>query len=195
MNTEDSELRAEVLETWGWRAAADAARTTVHREPGEGEPTSSWKRRMLLCEHSPIRHVTVRAKWHHLRYWVSVHLVRHKVGIEHFVRTQRSDRTGSDREVSPQGTPVEHEVLVNAQAMINISRRRLCRCASPETREAWTTLLKKVGESEPELGAACVPDCVYRGWCYEHRSCGWHLTEEYARRLSDYREGINQWRD
>lgn len=38
-----------------WRDVADSARTTINKEAGEKEPSSNWKRRMLLCEHSPIR--------------------------------------------------------------------------------------------------------------------------------------------
>lgn len=185
-------MKAELLGIKGsWREVADSARTTVHKEAGEGEPSSRWKRRMLLSEHSPIRQLFVRARWSDLKYWVSVHLVRHKIGIEHWVRTQRSDRTGVDRDDLPQGSLVEHEILADAQAVITISRRRLCMQASPETREAWKGFLESFRESQPELYAACVPDCVYRGWCYEYQSCGYHKTEIYRRQLEAYREGIN----
>ena len=85
---------------------------------------------MLLCEHSPIRELIFDFQWTGLKYWVS----------EHFVRTRREDRTGSERDGLPQGSPVEHRISVNAQAMIQISRRRLCRGASPETREAWAAV-------------------------------------------------------
>jgi hypothetical protein len=185
-------MKADLLAIKGtWREVADSARTTVHKEAGEGEPSSRWKRRMLLSEHSPIRQLFVRALWSDLKYWVSVHLVRHKIGIEHWVRTQRSDRTGVDRDALAQGSPVEHEILADAQAIITISRRRLCMQASPETREAWKALVEAVGLKEPELAAVCVPDCVYRGWCYEYQSCGYHKTEAFKQRLEAYREGIN----
>ena len=38
-----------------WRDVADAARTTVRKDGGSGEPSSKWKKRILLAEHSPIR--------------------------------------------------------------------------------------------------------------------------------------------
>ena len=120
-----------------WRDVADAARTTINRAAGAGEPSSAWKKRMLLAEHSPIRQLVFRWKWVGLKSWVSVHLVRHKFGIDHFVSTQRSDRTGVDRDASRQDTPVTHECIANAQAILSISRKRLCRQASPETRAAW----------------------------------------------------------
>jgi len=175
-----------------WREAADSANTTVHMEAGEKEPSSKWKRRMLLCEHSPIRQIFIKCKWYDLKSWVSVHFVRHKIGIEHWVRTQRSDRTSAERDDLPQDSLIEHEFEANAQAFINISRKRLCNQASEETREAWRLVLEAIKEKEPELYAVCVPDCVYRGWCYEFRSCGYHKTDEYAKRLAEYRKGINE---
>jgi hypothetical protein len=142
---------------------------------------------MLLCEHSPIRELTFDFKWRELKYWVSVHFIRHKIGIEHYVRSQRTDRTGIDRNELSQDSLVEHRISVNAQAMINISRKRLCTNASKETREAWTAILETIKESEPELYSVCVPDCIYRGWCYEYKSCGYYQTKEYQERLEKYR--------
>jgi hypothetical protein len=185
-------MRAILLGTKGtWREVADSANTTIHKEAGLKEPPSLWKRRMLLCEHSPIRQIYVKCKWLELKSWVSVHFVRHKVGIEHWVRTQRSDRTDVNRDRLPQGNLVEHEFEANAQAVISISRKRLCMQASAETREAWQAALEALREQQPELFRVCVPDCIYRGWCYEFRSCGYHKTEEFRRRLAEYREGIN----
>lgn len=175
-----------------WRDVADCANTTINKEPGVKEPSNQWKRRMLLCEHSPIRQLLISIKWHELKYWVSVHLVRHKFGIEHWVRTQREDRTGLDRDLLPQGNLVEHEILADAQAMINISRKRLCRQASPETKEAWEAVLEAIKEDQPELYSACVPDCIYRGWCYEYKSCGYHKTSKFKEALAVYRKEINE---
>ena len=170
-----------------WRDAADAARTTVGMEEGSGEPSARWKVRMLLAEHSPIRHVQIHWKWAGLKYWVSVHFVRHKVGIEHFVSTQRTDRTEVDRDLLPQSSLVDHACIADAQAIINISRRRLCRQASPETREAWQALLAALEPLEPELFSVCVPECIYRGFCPELKPCGFAETEAYRKRLAGYR--------
>lgn len=175
-----------------WREIANSARTTVNKEEGVKTPSSSWKRRMLLAEHSPIRQLILKWKWREIPYYVSVHIARHWLGIVHFVRTQRTDRTGIDRTTLPQGALVEHEIEANAQAMINISRRRLCSQASPETREAWRTALNSIQEIEPELYQACVKDCVYRGYCYEYKSCGYHKTEAFQKELAIYRKGINE---
>ena len=181
-------LQLQYLKTrFQWRDIADAARTTIRMPEGTKEPSSAWKRRILLAEHSPIRQMIFKWKWINLKYWVSVHFVRHKFGIEHFVSTQRSDRTGVNRDDLPQSALVNHECCANAQAMIFISRKRLCRQASPETTAAWKMVLDAVKEVEPELHSVCVPECVYRGFCPEFKCCGYAQTEAFRKALADYR--------
>ncbi len=170
-----------------WRDVADAARTTIRLDAGTKEPSSKWKKRILLAEHSPVRKLCFGWKWLDLPYWVSVHFVRHKFGIEHFVSTQRSDRTGLDRDSTRQDAPVAHECFANAQAVMFISRRRLCSQASPETREAWRAVVDEIAKVEPELAECCVPECVYRGFCPEFKSCGYASTEVYAKAVEKYR--------
>ena len=170
-----------------WREVADAARTTIRQEEGTKEPSARWKKRILLAEHSPIRKLCFNWKWLDLPYWVSVHFVRHKYGIEHFVSTQRTDRTGEERAVKPQDAPVVHECFANAQAVMFISRRRLCGQASPETRAAWRLVVDAIAEKEPEVAACCVPECVYRGFCPEFRPCGFCETPAYREMLAKYR--------
>ena len=71
--------------------------------------------------------------------------------------------------------------------MINISRKRLCNQASPETREAWREVLKRLEMLDPVLASVCVPECVYRGFCPEMNPCGYAETEDYRKRLAEYR--------
>ena len=170
-----------------WREVADAARTTIRLDEGTKEPSPKWKKRILLAEHSPIRKLCFNWKWADLPYWVSVHFVRHKYGIAHFVSTQGSARTGEDRTEKTQDAPVMHECFANAQAVMFISRRRLCSQASPETRAAWKLVVAAIAEKEPELAACCVPECVYRGFCPEFKSCGYCGTEAFKRALEAYR--------
>ena len=170
-----------------WRKVKRSARTTI-RKDGFGEyPNDNWKKTILLAEHSPIRRIHFSWRWRDLKSWVSVHFVRHKFGIEHWVSTQRSDRTGIDRDKSPQDTPVLHECEANAQALIFISRKRLCNQAAPETRAAWQEVKEVVSGVDPVLGSVMVPECIYRGFCPEFHSCGYVNTEEYAKALADYR--------
>ena len=172
-----------------WPKVKRAARTTISRE-GEGTyPTDSWKKTILLAEHSPIRKIRFSWKWYGLKSWVSVHFVRHWLGISHWVNTQRVDRTGVDRDESPQKTPVDHECEANAQALINISRRRLCSQASPETRAAWKEVKAEVAKVDPVLASVMVPECIYRGFCpeWESNCCGYVNTEAYQAALAAYR--------
>lgn len=166
-------MRCEIIKTYGtWRDVADAARTTIGMDPGTKEPSDTWKKKMLLAQHSPIRLLQFRWRWTDLPYWVSVHLVRHKFGIEHWVRSQRTDRTGISRDELPQNAPVTHECLANAEAIMFISRRRLCSQAAPETRKAWRMFLDELKKVEPVLASCCVPECLYRGFCPEMKPCG-----------------------
>ena len=182
-------MKTEILKIKGdWEEVLTDCRATVGKEPLGKEPSRSFKRRILLAEHSPIRKIRFSWRWERLKSWVSVHFVRHKFGIEHWVSTQRSDRTGVDRDKSPQDAPVNHECEANAQALIFISRRRLCGQASPETREAWKEVKEKITQVDPVLGSVMVPECIYRGFCPEFLSCGYVDTEAYQEALSAYRK-------
>lgn len=172
--------------TDNWQEVKDATMNTIGKSTGK-YPDSEWKTKLLRSEHSPIRKIRFSWRWRDLKYWVSVHLTRHWLGIVHFVTTQRTDRTGIDRNDIPQGAFVTHEADANAQAMINISRRRLCNCASPETREAWSAVRDKTREIEPELAGSMVRECVYRnGLCPEMFTCGYNKTEAFRKELEEY---------
>ena len=182
-----------------WRDVADAARVTVGMEEGTDQPPVSYRRKMLLCEHSLIREITLTAEWEDIPYFVAMHLVRHHQGCQPYVLSQRDDRqiggqTHEARKDKPQDAPVRLRFTLNQQAIINISRRRLCQQASTETREAWVDMLSNLRDREPELVDACVPDCVYRGWCYEYKSCGYHKTLLWKKHVGRYRQGINGYK-
>lgn len=170
-----------------WSRVKAAARTTIRLDGAGAYPTEKWKKTILLAEHSPIRKIRFAWKWEGLKSWVSVHFVRHKFGIEHWVSSQRSDRTGINREELPQSALVNHEAEANAQALIFISRRRLCAQASPETRAAWQEVKDKVAENDPVLASVMVKECVYRGFCPEFKCCGYVNTEAYQKELEAYR--------
>lgn len=167
-------MTATVERLTPWSLALELARNTMGKEGTGSEPSEEWKRKMLRAKHSPIQAVFYHIRLVGVPYWVSVHLVRHKVGVDHWVRSQRTDRTGVDRGSLPQDAPVVHDMVANAQAVMAISRKRLCGCASPETRAAWEAVvegLRKIGETA--LADACVPECVHQGgWCPELAGCG-----------------------
>lgn len=171
-----------------WNKVLNAARNTVGKDVINKEPSARWKKSILLAEHSPIRLIKLDYTWRNIKSWVSVHFVRHKFGIEHFVSTQRDDRTGDDRDSKPQDSPVDHYFEANAQAIINISRKRLCNLAHKETKEKWYEFLdKKVKAVEFQLYSVCVPECIYRGFCPEMKGCGYDLTVDFEEDLKKYR--------
>lgn len=195
-----------------WVRVVNAARRTWGRPPIDHEPKDSWKRSILLAEHSPIRLLEYDFTIEGIRQWVTVHLVRHHIGCEKFVHTQREDinkeiekitkrvveifeeegllRDGwRARDYMFQGESNDMDMTCNAQSFINISRKRLCYgCASPETRQAWEIVIEALKEVDPILAEKCVPDCCYRGFCPEtNRCCGYVNTEAYKMRLEEYR--------
>lgn len=164
---------------------------TIGKETGK-YPSSEWKRKILRAEHSPIRSLVFTIRFTDIPYWIVGHFVRHKIGVEHYVSTQRTDRTGVDRTKLPQDNLVSYTMVADAQALINISRKRLCSQASKETREVWMMVRNAIAEvGELELAEAMVPECVYRGFCTELRPCGYSGTEAHKSNLRLYRNGQN----
>ena len=170
-----------------WNDVLNRARTTVNKEELNKEPSDEFKRKILRAEHSPIRSLIYNFKITNLKSWVATHLVRHHVGVEKWVRTQRSDRTGVNRDELPQGAEVEMEIEANAQALINMSRKRLCNQASPETREVMEAMKEEISKRDKFLAEVMVKECVYRGFCPEMKSCGYDKTDKFKQELDKYR--------
>ena len=172
-----------------WKRALNAARRTIGKEPIDKEPSKSWEAKILLAEHSPIRLVEYEWTWKDLKQWVSVHFARHHEGCEKFVHTQREDRRKLDvpRDELPQGSLNDMDMVANAQALINISRKRLCSCARPETRTAWKQVKEAIRQIDPVMADKMVPECVYRGFCPEWmKSCGYYNSKKYKKERKTY---------
>lgn len=178
-----------------WKRVLNAARRTIGRKPIDKDPSDDWKGKMLLAEHSPIRLLEFDWSWNDIRQWVTAHLVRHHEGCEKFVHSQRGDRRKiledygvETRDDLPQGALNDMDMTANAQALINISRKRLCNCASKETREAWLKVKEAIAEVDPVMASKMVPECIYRGFCPEFLSpCGYSKTKKYEQELIKYR--------
>ena len=176
-----------------WKRVLNAARRTIGKKPVDKEPSNSWKAKLLLAEHSPIRLLEFDWTWGEIQQWVTTHLVRHHEGCEKFVHTQRVDRNpeleGLSRDELPQGLLNDMDMTANAQALINISRKRLCSCASKETREAWKQVKEAIREVDPIMADKMVPECIYRGFCPEFiNPCGYANTKKYQDDLIKYRD-------
>ena len=175
-----------------WKRVLNAARRTIGKKPLDKEPSNSWKAKILLAEHSPIRLLEFDWTWSFIQQWVTTHLVRHHEGCEKFVHSQRVDRNPALAELSrddlPQGLLNDMDMTANAQALINISRKRLCSCASKETRDAWKQVIEEIRKIDPVLADKCVPECLYRGFCPEFMNpCGYAETKKYQMDLEKYR--------
>ena len=186
---ENKKLKVEIIQETSWIRALNAARRTIGKEEINKEPSDNWKARMLLAEHSPIKLVEYCIKFKSLRQWVGVHLLRHGFTLP-FIHSQREDRRELDcpRDELPQGTPNDQDFVVNAQTLINISRKRLCRCASKETREAWEAVKEEMKNVDPIMASKMVPNCVYSGFCRELNCCGYCSTEKFKKELEEYRK-------
>ena len=151
----------------GLEVVRRACEMTMH-----GQKSKVTLAQMYRAEHSPIR---ARMFWIELRgipTFVSVHLVRHKHGVEHFVQSMRDDLYIDPTTVVDRNTPVNHGMLINAQALITISRKRLCLKAHAKTVGVWSRLRRAIAEHDADLARAMAPECVYRnGLCPELREC------------------------
>lgn len=143
------------------------------------QPTEKWLKELVEAEHSPIRELWFGIKME-IPYWVSVHFVRHHIGINHYVQTQRNDRQSNyDRASAPQGQMVSHIMSINAQELIHMAHKRLCRQASKETREVMKEIVTLVREVAPYMKDVLVPLCAYRnGKCTEMFSCKKEASDE-----------------
>lgn len=164
-------MKTEILAIKGsWQEVVDDCRSTVGKESLGKEPSADFKRRILISEHSPIRNIHIKWCWNDIPSWVATHWSRHK--WECYIKTQRTDRTGIDRNKLPQNAPVTFVGEANVQHLIDTWRKRLCYQAAPETREYAEDFKRALHDVEPEISDALVPQCVYRGgMCPEMNPC------------------------
>lgn len=140
------------------------------RKPGM-VPSQMTLEKIYQCEHSPIRTQKFWIELHNIPTFVSVHLVRHKFGVEHFVESNRDDRGGAGDDVVTRESPVNHGMDINAQAILNMSLKRLCYASHKKTVAVWMKLKKAMRKADPALSGCMVPACVQFGYCPELREC------------------------
>lgn len=166
-----------------WFRMSQLTLGTVNLKPIPGKSKSDeWKRGMLKSEHSPIRTLmfTIRME---IPYFVSVHLCRHKYGVEHFVQSQRNDRQNEyNRLEAPQDKMVVHHMDINVQALMTMSRRRLCGQADKYTRYVMLLIYEEISKVAPLIAEQLVPMCLYRNECCEVNNCGFY--ERYKKTVN-----------
>lgn len=171
----NNEMKIEIRRVTDWQRVVDAARFTQGKAPLGHEPSDKFKWEMIRSEHSPLRLLEFDIRIYGIPYYSMGHLVRH-VHAQPFVSTSRPDIThsGISRHDMPQDAPVNLQLSLNAQEIINISKVRLCGRAEATTRKVWKRVVDSLAELEPTLAKACVPQCIYRGLCPEQHSCGFY---------------------
>ena len=150
-----------------WQAIKSACMTTISKQAGDKESSKEWKRKLLICRHSPIRRGIISWKWENIPYAISTHFARHHEGCEKFIGTERTDRTNIDREQRSQMNYVPMEMDANIQALMSIAERRLCMCADPTTREYMEALVEEIRKYDEDIAWSLVPQCVRCGGCVE----------------------------
>ena len=202
----------EVEQIVPWSVARDAARRTIGKEPlgrEKSEVSHKFKIQSCIAEHSQIKLVQYRISFKDLRQWVGVHILRHPYLLP-FIHSQRVDRREdidkmvdkvmgiieddikndpnfNKRDYLFQGEENDQDFYVNAQTLINISRKRLCMCASKETREAWEMVKEAIVKIDPEVAHCMVKNCVYRSRCPEmHPACQYWKTEKFKEEYEKY---------
>lgn len=127
--------------------------------------------------HSPIRAVEYRIYVEDIPSWTSVHLVRHHIGVQPYVKSQRDDRNDDP---IPRAKKNQDELIsmmfdINANAIINLAKARLCNQASKETKEVLTSL-KNAFLNSGDPYDSCLANymkapCQWYGKCFEVKPC------------------------
>ena len=137
------------------------------------EVTNEWKHKILKARHSPIRTLVFTIKMT-VPYYVSMHFRTHKIGVEHYVQSQRNDRQSNyDREFAPQNTMVSHIMEINADQLMFMANRRLCAKADKTTRYVMSAICVGVESLCPEFIGHLKPMCEHLHECPEFTSCGY----------------------
>ena len=157
-----------------WMEVKRRALVTIGKAP-VSPPDEDWKRAILRARHSPIRYLPFSFLIE-CPYWVANHLVRHHVGVQPYVRSQRNDRQDEyDREKAPQDAPVVMILDMNAEALITLANKRLCGQAAEKTCLLVDSLCGLVKRNCPEFEDELVPMCVRNGGvCHEMNPCSYH---------------------
>lgn len=161
-------MKTKILEfNVNWNSIKRACMRTIGKEAGSKEPSSEWKRKLLICQHSPIRKGIITWRWDDIPFFSMGHFVRHHVGCTPYVSTSRSDRTNIPREERKQTDSVSMEMDANIQSLIDMASRRLCYQADKTTRDYMEDLVDTISEHDEDIAWSLVPQCVARGGCCE----------------------------
>ena len=105
-----------------WKRVKNHCRTTDNKDFTENEATETFKKKLLISEHSPIRLLEFDWSWKSIYYWLSTEWSRHK--FEKFISSQRDDRLIDEtpRGEKPQNALVNFDGYANMQNLIDTWR-------------------------------------------------------------------------
>lgn len=154
-----------------WRRVKNHCRTTDNKGFTEVDPTDTFKKKLLISEHSPIRLLEFDWSWRSIAYWVAMEWARHK--FEKFISSQRDDRLIDDtpRGKKPQDALVNYDGFANMQNLIDAWRKRMCNAATQEAQELAEDFKATLHETHPLESDVLVPNCIYRFGCPEFKMC------------------------
>ena len=168
-----------------WMEVKRRALVTIGKKP-VSPPTRQWIRRMLCARHSPIRYALYSFEFEDIPSNTSTHFARH-VHAQSYVGSLRTDRIGPevleslreefgdmiDSDHAPRLTPVGMILDVNAEELMVMMNKRLCKQASAVTRSVAMGMKNLVKMVTPEMDDFMVPACATNGLlCHEFNGCG-----------------------
>ena len=185
-------MKIEITKVTSWTDVLNAARFTQRKAPLDKEPSTKFKKNIIKAEHSPLRCLMFNIDMYDIPSYTAGHFVRH-VHAQPFVSTSRPDTDGNQvpRDEQKKSDLVNCRLFLNAEEIINISRKRLCNKAELPTRQVWQTVIDELRKIEPELANACVPNCLSKSYCPEFKSCGFADSELFVLKLHDFHNSLN----
>lgn len=136
-------------------------------------PSADLLKRVLRARHSPIRVLNFGFLIEEIPSNIATHLCRHVHAVP-FVSSLRNDRQDKiDGDKAPRNTPVDMIFYCNAEELMTIANKRLCKRASEKTQSVVRMMCYAAARVMPELETLLVPMCEYHGGvCHELESCG-----------------------
>jgi len=154
--------------------------TTRGHKPSDKKLSLRLWEYLIRAEHSPIRIVTYKIRIEEIPYCNAMHIRTHHIGTycddaEYYVQSQRT--LGEDRAKRYQTEPVDMEMVLNVQALINHARVRLCNKADATTIKVYRTIKlllltsNEVDEYDRIVGKYMDPKCSWFFCCPEEDRC------------------------
>ena len=166
-----------------------------HNRPETHEEARDYYVKMFISEHSLIEWPKFRVTDMECRGDVASHFVRHSKGSPRpAVQSSRPDWNNGESRKALDKTFIGYTEMWDAWSWIHMCRQRLCNRAS-EIDRAWLRVVLDVMKTSNDpffeaLEMCCVPNCVYRGYCPELKSCG--KAPGYKNILNRYSEYKNK---